>query len=244
MSQPKLLLIIPFFNEASRIENQELPDAFLEYNDVDFLLVNDGSNDSTGAILDKLLINTPNVQVLHLSPNTGKGEAIRRGVLHTDINTYAYIGYLDADLATPVEELVNMKLFADKNEQYLFFMGSRIKKLGSNITRYTYRHYFGRIFATIVSKVILKAAVYDTQCGAKIIEGRLAQELFEQPFYTKWLFDIELLLRYRKKDPLYLSKVYEYALGTWTEKGNSKIKLTDLIALPLQLIKVANSYGK
>ncbi len=238
----ELLLIIPFFNEGFRMDELSLTEMFTHYPSAGFLLVNDGSTDETGALLDKFAGRHLNVRALHLAKNSGKADAIRQGVISTAISDYNYIGYMDADLATPGSELLLMKEFAVKNPIFTLVMGSRIKRLGSEIVRYGYRHYAGRVFATITSQLILKVPVYDTQCGAKVIESGLALELFREPFITKWLFDVELLLRLKAKDKN-LQSVYEYPLNNWIEKGNSKIKLKELLSFPYQLLKIYFAYG-
>lgn len=240
----KLLLIIPFYNEASRIDLTTYNHAFQQYTDCDFLLVNDGSSDNTASVIKDLSDKHPNVTALDLKVNKGKAEAIRQAVLHSKNKSYTHIGYLDADLATPFDEFFRIWDFAQKNPLYSFVMGSRVKKLGSDITRYSYRHYSGRIFATIASKLILKAPVYDTQCGAKIINYDLAITLFEKPFITKWVFDLELLLRYKAIEKHYLHKIFEYGLSVWIEKGDSKITFKDLLGFPYQLVKIYFAYGK
>ena len=237
----KILLVIPFYNEANRISVVEYTDAFKNHPHIDFLLTDDGSTDKTSEILNGFESDFDNVQTLICKDNLGKAEAIRQGVLHAG-NVYDFIGYIDADLATPVSEFENLAFFAEDNRHYNFIMGCRVKKIGSTIIRYSYRHYIGRIFATIISKIILKAAFYDTQCGAKIIEYNLAKELFNRPFLTKWFFDVELLLRYRKKNRDFQQHVYEYSLNKWIEKGDSKITIGDMFKFPFQLILIFFSY--
>lgn len=239
-----LLIIIPFFNEALRITPLELSATFTTYNNYTFLLVNDGSSDATATLLNDIKNTCTNVQVLHLAQNAGKAQAIRQGVLQPGSAQYSYIGYMDADMATPVKEMDGIMHFATQNPHYTFIMGSRIKKMGNTIIRNTTRHYFGRFFATIVSNLIIKEPVYDTQCGAKIIATPLALQLFKDPFITKWLFDVELLLRFKLSDINFSTKVYEYNLDTWIEKGHSKITLKDLLGFPVQLLKIYNRYVK
>jgi len=244
MEEKKLLLIIPFYNEAQRMAHTELAAMFTAYPETTFLLVNDGSTDGTYSLIEDYRSSFNNIILMHLPRNYGKAEAIRKGVLSHSVKSYSfdYIGYLDADLSTPVAELIKMKQYAQAHPYHAFIMGSRIKKLGSTITRYATRHYFGRVFATIVSQFIIKAPVYDTQCGAKVIETQLACDLFAEPFITRWIFDVELLLRYRKQQGS-LNGVYEYSLASWIEKGESKITLKDLLGFPWQLIKIYRAYS-
>ncbi|GGD25805.1 glycosyltransferase [Flavobacterium orientale] len=236
------LLIIPFYNEGNRMIGEELSLAFETHPNLDFLLVDDGSTDTTASLLLQFEKKHSNVASLLLSKNSGKAEAIRNGVKTSEGKKYDFIGYLDADLATPISEMNHLLYFAKQHTNYSFLMGSRIKRLGSKIERYSYRHYIGRVFATIISGVILKTPIYDTQCGAKIMKQELAFALFEKPFLTRWLFDVELLLRMKQLNSDFYKEVYEYPLETWIEKGNSKIRIKDMLALPFQLIKIYRAY--
>jgi dolichyl-phosphate beta-glucosyltransferase len=240
----KSIFIIPFFNEENRIDILEYQIAFKVNKFVDFLLVDDGSEDCTNEILRDFENNFENVSTLLLKENVGKAEAIRQGVLLVSEKNYEYLGYLDADLATPISEMIRMLDFSKENEKLVFIMGCRIKLIGNNVSRSMTRHYFGRVFATIISQFILKTPIYDTQCGAKIMKSKLAKTLFEKPFFTKWLFDVELLLRFKVIDSNYIYKTSEFPLNSWVEKGNSKIKFTDLLLVPYQILKLYISYVK
>ena len=103
----------------------------------------------------------------------------------------------------------------------------------------------GRVFATIAS-ILLNLVVYDTQCGLKIFRKETAQKVFQNPFLSRWLFDIEIIERlkliYNQKDLLGIMK--EIPLDDWVEKGNSKVKLSELILIPYQLVRIGYSYRK
>ncbi|MDR6301213.1 glycosyltransferase [Mesonia maritima] len=237
----KVLFIIPFYNEENRINIKEFEKAFRAYGDIDFLLIDDFSADNTRLILEEFSVKFENVNVLANAKNLGKAESIRNGVL-TANNNYNYLGYLDADLATPISEMTKLLEIILRRDEIKFIMGTRIKLLGNKVKRSLLRHYLGRIFATIISQFVLKIPIYDTQCGAKIIETSLAKKLFENPFYTRWLFDVELLLRYRKNDAHFEEKTMEVPLYEWVEKENTKIKSNEFAMVPFQIIKLYVRY--
>lgn len=235
----KIVIVIPFYNEVERINLENFQHIFNGFSNYDFLLVNDGSSDNTIEILNQFQSKFSNVEVLNLPKNVGKAEAIRSGVL--SLSEADYISYYDADLATPISEMDKLIQFSIQNPNYKMVMGARIKLIGNGVKRSLKRHYFGRVFATIVSQFILKVAVYDTQCGAKVIDFNIAQQIFEKPFISKWLFDVELLKRLQKIHDL-KTVVKEIPLEEWEEIGNSKIKISDFLQIPFQLFQIYRKY--
>lgn len=231
----KITIIIPFYNEEKRIEIERFHQIFNNYLQYDFILVDDGSTDDTSIILNEFKNKFPNLTILKLDKNVGKAEAIRAAVL--SISTADFIVYYDADLATPFSELEKLIQFSIVHQNYKMVMGARIKLIGNGVKRSLTRHYFGRIFATIVSQFVLKVAVYDTQCGAKVIDFKIAKLIFSKPFLSKWLFDVELLKRLQKIHNLN-EVVKEIPLENWTEIGNSKIKVIDFFKIPFELLKI------
>jgi glycosyltransferase involved in cell wall biosynthesis len=231
----KVTIIIPFYNEEKRIVLESFYQIFKNTTKYDFILVDDGSSDNTNTILDEFKSKFPNLTILKLDKNIGKAEAIRAAVL--SISNTDFIAYYDADLATPFSELDKLIQFSIQNPNYKMIMGARIKLIGNGVKRSLIRHYFGRIFATIVSQFVLKVAVYDTQCGAKVVDYQTANQIFTKPFISKWLFDVELLKRLQKNHNL-KKVVKEIPLEKWEEIGSSKIKRTDFFKIPFELFQI------
>ena len=233
-------IVIPLFNEEKRLDVTRFCN-FLQANPCHFYFVNDGSRDQTLGLLEKMERSFPGkVKVLDLRNNVGKAEAVRHGVL-TALGTgdFTYIGYFDADLATPLEEISFLLNYLKSGPKIV--IGSRVKRLGSKITRTPQRHYLGRIFATVAS-LTLGIKVYDSQCGAKIFERNTAGILFSEPFFSKWLFDLELIYRFKNLDPVnFENDILEAPLRSWTEKKGSKISLRDLVKVPIELLKIRRS---
>jgi dolichyl-phosphate beta-glucosyltransferase len=243
---PDIVLVIPCYNEADRAPWAQIQ-AYLEADqDAALILVDDRSQDGTlGRIRDLRALHPDRVLDVALEHNSGKAEAVRQGVLaaRRQWPEARYIGYFDADLATPLSAAREM-LAAIADTRPALIMGARINLLGTTrIERDRNRHYFGRVFATVVS-AMLDVAVYDTQCGAKLIGAHAAEHLMRDPFLSRWLFDVELLwrclLRYGRAD--LGAHVKEMPLRQWSEKGDSRIKPTDLLKVPLELWRIRRLY--
>ena len=146
-----------------------------------------------------------------------------------------FIGFWDADLATPLDEIPSFMRHFEERPHIKAVIGSRWPHLGGNIQRNQARKLTGWIAKSIIRR-ILKAQVWDTQCGAKIFSRSLAKEIFDSPFRTKWLFDIELLMRIgcRRLSDL----AVEHPVHAWSDVPGSKVGI-DTIADFITLIKLS-----
>ena len=243
---PDVCLVVPCYNEEQRLPQAELL-AFLDtHPHVSLCLVDDGSRDGTLAVLRALQAQRPDrVLVVPVSPNGGKAEAVRAGVRHAYASRpWPFIGYWDADLSTPLAEVDHLRAALLANPACRLAMGSRVKRLGSNIDRRIARHVLGRIFAACASG-ILGLSVYDSQCGAKLFRRDTVDIFFGQPFLTRWLFDLEMLVRMRNAIGLAgMDAACEVPLSRWTEVGGSKLRLREMIGVPLELLKIRAGYNR
>ena len=196
-----ICFVIPCYNEGNRLPVNEFISFMKEFPDNTFCFVNDGSTDDTKELLIQIKSqNEESVHILYDSENVGKAESIRKGILYSyNKLNYSYIAYLDADLSTSLHECVRLSGYINNGIEFCF--GSRIMIMGAEIERKFTRHFAGRIIATFISN-ILEIKVYDTQCGCKIFTKELSVLLFEEPFISRWLFDVEVFARmiklYRK----------------------------------------------
>ena len=232
----QIYIIIPLYNEVKRLLENGLLDKLSNVN-FNVLLVNDGSTDDTKKVLDNIA--NEKVFVLNLLKNVGKAEAIREGVKWLKDKDLKMFGYLDADLSTPLFEINNMIEVLKKNSELKMIMGCRLQRFGSNVSRSFVRHILGRFFATLAS-LMLGESVYDTQCGAKVFKEDLVI-LFDEKFSTRWLFDLELLFRLSKTSNLN-NVCFELPLSQWEDVGGSRLKITDFIKVPFELLKIFFRY--
>src|SRR5438132_8143566 len=193
----RLLLVVPCFNEEKRLDVEAFRAFALEGHDVAFLFVNDGSGDGTLRVLQSLRDADPRrFSLLNLERNSGKAEAVRRGILAALDDGPDLTGFWDADLATPLSEIAGFLEIFDARPEIQMVFGARVRLLGRDISRHASRHYVGRFGATLISQT-LGLAVYDTQCGAKLFRATEAlRVVFDRPFLSRWIFDVEILARY------------------------------------------------
>lgn len=243
---PEVCLVVPCYNEASRLRGAE----FLQFLDSHPLaaicFVDDGSVDGTFEALDRVRAACPDRVLVHrLEKNGGKAAAVRAGVLHAaSRGTAEIIGFWDADLSTPLAEVDRLLAAFAERPDCTLVLGSRVKRLGSHIERRALRHVLGRIFASFASG-LLGFPVYDSQCGAKLFRADSVEVFFGQPFLTRWLFDLEMLMRFRNHIGASAAHMTcEVPLGQWIEVGGSKLQLGEMINVPLELLRIRKYYNK
>jgi glycosyltransferase involved in cell wall biosynthesis len=244
------MIIIPCFNEADRLDLRTLI-RYATSHDHQLLLINDGSTDATGDMLDDLAATVPEqLTVLHQLTNCGKAEAVRQGMLRAWESKPQYVGYWDADLATPLDTVDEFVRHLDTHEHVNIVLGARVRLLGKQIERRITRHCLGRLFATAAAAT-LRLPVYDTQCGAKLLRNtEHVRMLFDEPFATKWLFDVELLARYLALAEPTLdrhalaSTIHELPLSYWRDVAGSKVRPTDFVRAAWQLAMIHRIYRR
>jgi len=243
------VIVVPCYNEAARLDTGRFA-AFVSRTGATLLCVDDGSKDETARVLETLASRSAHrIQVLRLAPNRGKANAVRAGMLQAIEGGAGRVGYWDADLATPLEEIPRFEAVLEAHPGIIGVLGSRVRMLGSRIDRSAARHYMGRVFATIAS-VVLRLAVYDTQCGAKLFRtGRVLRVALEAPFRSRWAFDVELIARLDRASrtaggPPASDLLMELPLLAWRDVGGSKLSVPAMVRATLELLSVRRNAGR
>lgn len=258
-----LSLIIPAYNEEDRLpstldetlnylQQRSAAEKSFSY---EVLIVDDGSRDHTSRVAFDYVrkYKIDNVRVLLLGRNHGKGEAIRKGMLHSRGNLLLM---LDADGATKLTDL-------EKLESQIQMFAENVRKAESNpdscprladieiavfgsrahlekkalATRKWYRNLMMKGFHLLV---LLTAGpgICDTQCGFKMFTRSAARKLFTNMRLKRWCFDVELV---------YLCKhlripMVEVAVN-WTEIPGSKVRLMSIVHMLFELVLIRVGYG-
>jgi hypothetical protein len=182
------------------------------------------------------------VSGLALPKNIGKAEAVRAGMNEAFEREPSFVGYWDADLATPLAAVFDFRSLLLRKAELLIVMGARVVLLGRDIDRKPLRHYLGRMAATVTS-LVLGLRVYDTQCGAKLFRVTpMVRELFGEAFLSRWIFDVEILARLVSKGSDRgidaAATVYEMPLTRWQDVAGSKITFRDYWRAAKDLVRV------
>jgi dolichyl-phosphate beta-glucosyltransferase len=197
MSAPWLSVVIPAFNEERRLlSTLKEVDAWLRGESISFevQVVDDGSTDATASIAEKFAADHAGFGLRRLSPNRGKGAAVREGLA---LSRGEVVLFTDADLSTPLFEFRSMMRELENGADVV--LASRaLPDSNLEIRQAWYRESMGRTFNRFV-RLVTGIPFLDTQCGFKIVRGgearALAAELVEEGF----AFDVELILLARRR---------------------------------------------
>jgi dolichyl-phosphate beta-glucosyltransferase len=243
-----VVIVVPCYNEEKRFDRASFHAFKPPTHAIKFLFVNDGSTDNTLQLLESLrMSNSDRFSVLSLPQNEGKAEAVRQGIIRALDSKPDYVGFWDADLATPLDTIPQFVDFAENRPELSMIIGARVKLLGREIQRKSSRHYLGRVFATAASAV-LGLAVYDTQCGAKLFRvSPLVTDLFQHRFQSRWIFDVEIIARLikqgRGRDMLQADRaIYEFPLTEWRDVPASKVGCRDFMRAVWELYRIHKKY--
>ena len=154
-----------------------------------------------------------------------------------------YIGFLDADLSTDLrdfDDLVN----TIQNSDYKIVSGSRISRMGANITKESARKIISQTINYIIRK-ILSMDFKDTQCGAKIFHRDVIEISFKDKFVSKWIFDVEIFRRVTLHYGLAKARqmLCEQPLKRWIHADGSKLSMRDSVKIIFQLGQIAWYYN-
>jgi glycosyltransferase involved in cell wall biosynthesis len=240
-----IFVVVPCYDEATRLDAVAFVDFVEAHAAYHFVFVNDGSTDNTAGVLRDLASRVPE-KLFHLDlpENSGKAEAVRRGVLSALTHKPQAVAFWDADLSTPLSELpAFVDILRDRPDVELV-VGARVKLMGRTIERKGTRHLSGRVFATMAS-LTLRLPFYDTQCGAKMFRAtEVTESLFAEPFGSRWLFDVELcarLIRARGHEEAH-RVIFEYPLREWIDVEGSKLSYWDFVRAVRELYDIYRKY--
>lgn len=166
----ELSVVLPAFNEEANIEKVVRHCvAYLEpaVPDYELLVVNDGSRDRTGDILNRLAAELPRLRPLHHPQNRGYGAALRTGF---DAATKRFVFYMDGDGQFDIRDLDLVLPLATDDDHIV--TGYRIERRDPFI-----RQLNAKLFGGWLVRVMLGVRVRDLNCAFKLIPKKVLDHI-------------------------------------------------------------------
>lgn len=216
MADVRLSVVVPAYNEEERL-SRTLPRLFSYYQEQGYpfevIVVSDGSTDRTAAVVEDFAREHVGVRLVEYSPNAGKGQAVRVGMLQAAGDL---ILFCDADMATPQEETA--KLFAAIDAGADVAIGSRPLLASSlEVHQPFYREFLGRASNKFIQLLAIRG-IQDTQCGFKMFTSGAARAVFRRCKLNGFSFDFEALMVARD-----LGYRIEEVPIRWADQPGSKV---------------------
>ena len=224
-------IVIPAYNEQERIlPTLKQISSFIEKQapGYEIIIVNDGSFDNTMKLVSEF--KNPNIKLINLKTNQGKGAAVKAGVLAAKGEL---ILLSDADQSTPITEI---KKFLQYATDYDIIIGSRALPASDiQVHQPLYKEVLGRIGNYLIRTLSVKG-IKDTQCGFKMFTPG-CKKLFEQQRVKRWGFDIEVLFLAQKCG----FKIREVPV-VWKNDPRTRVGLSSYLTTFFELLMVRFHY--
>jgi dolichyl-phosphate beta-glucosyltransferase len=233
---PFLSIIIPAHNEELR-----LPDSLArilgfvgrQAFSCEILVVENGSQDNTAAVVEDLMREHANLSLLR-EALPGKGRAVRQGMLAAR-GEYRFI--CDADLSMPIDEIV--KFIPPALQGADIAIASREAPGAVRYNEPAYRHWIGRAFNQLVRWLALPG-LQDTQCGFKCFRSPAAVDLFSLQVIDGWTFDVEVLFIGQHRG----YQIVEVPIH-WHHHPGSRVRLvSDSVRMFLDLFRIRRNWRR
>lgn len=160
-----LSVVLPAYNEEANVERvvREVND-WLDRSglDAEIVVVNDGSHDRTGEILERLKTGIPRLQPQNHPVNRGYGAALRTGF---DAARKTYVFYMDGDGQFHIDDLDKVLPLASED---CIVTGYRIERRDPFVRRLN-----AKLFGGWLVRVLLGVRVRDLNCAFKLIPKKV-----------------------------------------------------------------------
>lgn len=227
-----LSVVIPAYNEEKRLP--KTLESIFDYLKTqsyswEIIVVSDGSTDNTPKIVKEMQKHILNLHLIDNKENHGKGYVVRQGLLAAKGK---YRLFADADDSTSIDHIE--KMLPEFNKGYDIVIASRdvegsVLKPPQGIIR----RFLGEVFKILRKIIVDMSDIQDTQCGFKVFSAKAVKDVFPRLKIDRWAFDVEILSVARKLG----YKIKEVPV-TWVNDPHSKVKLSGMIKMLLEIIQV------
>lgn len=188
-------ILFPVLNEHLRLERgiERFMDFAKENIKVPYnvVIIDNGSDDDTPEIGRLLDDKYECVKYVRLDER-GVGIAFKYGIELTDSDI---VGYMDIDLSTDLNSLVEAIDLFEKNNEIEYINGTRFHKKSNTIGRKWYRKFISKVLL-IILKFGLNMRATDALCGFTFLRSEIAKKLIKECSDDRgWFYTVEFLLR-------------------------------------------------
>jgi dolichyl-phosphate beta-glucosyltransferase len=232
----QLSIIIPAHNEEPR-----LPESLRRIADflgrqayqAEVLIVENGSTDRTAAVAEAFIGDHPDFHLLR-EPGSGKGRAVRRGMLAAG-GAYRFV--CDADLSMPIEQI--SRFLPPDQADFDVAIASREMAGAVRYGEPPHRHWIGRAYNLMV-RLLLLPGLQDTQCGFKAFSAAATEDLFSAQILDGWGFDVEVLYIAMQRG----YRIVEVPIDWYYRPGSRLHLLKDSRDMFLDLLRVRRNWRR
>lgn len=192
----RTLVIIPTYNERDNITR--IIHAVLSQDpSIDVLIVDDGSPDGTGDIVDGIAATNPRVHALHRTGKLGLGTAYVAGFKWALERDYQLVFEMDADFSHSPDSI---PAFLDAIKEADLVIGSRYQNGQVNVVNWPMSRLFLSYGANIYARGITGLPVFDATGGFKCFRRRVLEAIDLSDVRSNgYAFQIEMTFRSWKK---------------------------------------------
>jgi dolichyl-phosphate beta-glucosyltransferase len=232
-SNPTLSIVVPAYNEERRLPAtiKDLRSFFGRFGSVEIIIVIEKSSDRTVELATLAAAGDSSIHIVANDVQRGKGYAVKTGMLRAKGEI---VFFMDADLSTPLAEVISFLSEFQANPGVDILIGSRAEAKSQVIKKQSWvRRNLGRGFNRFV-QVFGVPGIKDTQCGFKAFRKRCVEPIFSRQTLNGFAFDVELLI---------LAQLMGFKIQTvpvrWVNSPDSKVRIwIDPIKMFFDLVRI------
>ncbi|MBN8542163.1 MAG: glycosyltransferase family 2 protein [Deltaproteobacteria bacterium] len=232
-SNPAISIVVPAYNEERRLPAtiKDLRSFFGRFGSVEIIIVIEKSSDRTVELAAQAAAGDSSIQIIANEVQRGKGYAVKTGMLRAKGEV---VFFMDADLSTPLAEVISFLSEFQANPGIDILIGSRAEAKSQVIKKQSWvRRNLGRGFNRFV-QIFGVAGIKDTQCGFKAFRRRAVEPIFSRQTLNGFAFDVELLI---------LAQLMGFKIQTvpvrWVNSPDSKVRIwIDPIKMFFDLVRI------
>jgi dolichol-phosphate mannosyltransferase len=192
----KTLVITPTYNEKENIE-RIIQAALAQHPSVEMLIVDDGSPDGTGQIVDGIASTNPRVHVIHRSGKQGLGTAYIAGFKWALQRDYARVMEMDADFS---HDPGHIPTFLRHAQDADLVLGSRYRFGKVTVVNWPISRLLLSFFANVYARIVTGLPLYDSTGGFKLYRRSVLEAIdLDAVKSNGYAFQIEMSFRAWKK---------------------------------------------